>query len=214
METILAHCQALFSQNGSMFAVFFLGGLMGSLTHCLVMCGPLVACQSACGRACGKVSQTMQLPYHLGRLLTYSALGFLAALLGRQLTALPYWETISSLMLAVAGVVFILSSLPAAQHHRLLMASNNRFIRGALMGFMPCGLLYAALMMAATLSNPLAGMVAMALFVLGTMPALLLASAGATLLSQKWQGKMHQLGRAGIACNGLALLVIAAKLVR
>jgi sulfite exporter TauE/SafE len=40
MEALLAHCAAAFSQHGSLFAVFFLGGLTGSLTHCLVMCGP------------------------------------------------------------------------------------------------------------------------------------------------------------------------------
>ena len=57
METLLAHCTAIFSAHSGMFAVFFLGGLTGSLTHCLIMCGPVVACQSACGGGCGKKNE-------------------------------------------------------------------------------------------------------------------------------------------------------------
>lgn len=82
------------------------------------------------------------------------------------------------------------------------------------MSFMPCGLIYAALMMAATLANPWAGMVAMWLFVLGTMPVLLAASGGAALLAVRWQEKMREIGRLGMAFNGFALLVMAAKVMR
>ena len=82
------------------------------------------------------------------------------------------------------------------------------------MGFMPCGMLYAALMMAATLANPLYGALAMGVFTLGTMPALLIASGGAEMLSRKWQHAMQQIGRAMMAFNGLSLLVMAARIVR
>ena len=87
-------------------------------------------------------------------------------------------------------------------------------MRGVLLGFIPCGLLYAAVMMAATLANPLSGMVAMWLFTLGTMPALLIASSGADLLSRKWQHSMQNVGRAMMVFNGLSLLVMAAHEVR
>ena len=71
-----------------------------------------------------------------------------------------------------------------------------------------------ALMMAATLTNPLAGMFAMWLFVMGTIPALLVASGGAAMMAIKWQEMMRGIGRYGMAFNGLTLLVIAAKNMR
>lgn len=215
MQALLAHCSAAFSQHGSMFAVFFLGGLMGSLTHCLTMCGPVVACQSACGGGCGtRLSRSAQWHYHLGRLLTYGALGYAAALLSRQIAAASYWPRLSAVMMLLAGIVFLTSALMPQPHHWLRASAQNHLLRGVLMSFMPCGLIYAALMMAATLSNPFSGMVAMWLFVLGTLPVLMLASGSAALLARRWQGLMQGVGRAGVAFNGLTLLAMAINTVR
>jgi len=215
MEVLLAHCSAAFSQHGSLFAVFFLGGLTGSLTHCLVMCGSVVACQSACGGGCGKrMSAASQWQYHLGRLLTYGVLGFFAALLSKQLAAASYWPTLSAAMMVMAGGLFLLSAVVPNRHALLTYAPQNGLLRGVLMSFMPCGLIYAALMMAATLTNPFAGMFAMWLFVLGTIPALLVASGSAAMVAVKWQEMMRGIGRFGMAFNGLTLLVLAAKAMR
>ena len=219
MEVLLAHCAQLFSQQGGFFSLFFVGGLTGSLTHCIGMCGSLVACQSACagGSACSKRASWAaagQLPYHLGRMTTYGALGFAAALLSKQIAAFAVWPDIAAAMLALAGLMFVASSLPACKHSLFRLPGKLGYMRGVLLGFMPCGLLYAALMMAATVADPLGGMLAMWLFTLGTMPALLLVGAGTQLLTIKWQGAMRSAGRALMAFNGLSLLVMAEKLVR
>ncbi len=133
-----------------------------------------MACRTMCaGGSCNK-TQASQLPYHLGRFTTYGLLGFFAALLSKQIAYSPYWPRISAVMLAVAGVMFLVSSLPKC-HHLFKPNGKLTYVSGLLLGFMPCGLLYAALMMAATTANPLKGMVGMWLFVLGTIPALLVA---------------------------------------
>ncbi len=116
--------------------------------------------------------------------------------------------------MVIAGGLFLFSALIPNQHTLLSYSPKNGFLRGMLMSFMPCGLIYAALMMAATLANPIAGMVAMWLFVLGTIPALLVASGGATLLTYKWKEMMQGIGRFGMAFNGLTLLVLATKGLR
>jgi sulfite exporter TauE/SafE len=118
------------------------------------------------------------------------------------------------MMMVLAGGLFLLSAIAPNRHRLLSFSPQNGFMRGVLMSFMPCGLIYAALMMAATLTHPLAGMVAMALFVLGTIPALLVASGGAAMLAVKWQHLMRGIGRFGMAFNGLTLLVLAAKAMR
>lgn len=88
------------------------------------------------------------------------------------------------------------------------------YLKGVMLGFMPCGLLYAALMMAATTASPWMGMISMWMFVLGTLPALVLASTGAQLMTRKWRDFMPKAGRAVMAFNGIALLVMAERLVR
>lgn len=214
MNELLAHCIAAFDQHGGKFAVFFLGGLTGSLTHCLAMCGPIVACQSACGGSCGKkMPVALQLHYHLGRLLTYGALGFCAALLSRQVMSFAFWPYLSSAIMVLAALLFIASAV-FPTHHRFSINSRSNFLRGVFMSFMPCGLIYAALMMAATLADPLYGMVAMWLFVLGTIPVLMLTSSFASLLSRQWQNIMNGAGRLGMAFNGLALLAMVTHVVR
>lgn len=222
MEALLSHCSAAISGRGSLLAVFFMAGVTGGFTHCLPMCGPIVASEASQCRGCGqgacgsrrKAADATQISYHLGRATTYGALGFLAALFARQLQAFAFWPWLSAFMLACAGVMFLASSLDGCKHSAFLPSGRLTYIRGTLLGFMPCGLLYAALMMAATLSHPLSGMVAMWLFVLGTIPALLLASIGTTMLTRKWQSMMLKAGRAMMVFNGLSLFVMAGKLVR
>lgn len=215
METLLQHCTAAFSLHGNLFAVFFLGGLTGGFTHCFAMCGPMVAGQSACAGGCGKsAANASQWSYHLGRMTTYGALGFAAAFFAKQMAAYAFWPVLSSTMLIIAGIMFLASSFPLKQRKQCNRSAKTSYLRGALMGFMPCGLLYAALMMSATLVNPFAGMFAMWLFTLGTMPALLIASGTAEYLSRKWQHAMQNAGRVMMAFNGLTLLVLATKGIR
>ncbi len=209
MESLLAHCVSTFEGSGPLLAAFFLGGLTGGFTHCLAMCGPFVACERMChSSTCKKAAGATALNYHLGRFTTYSILGFFAAFIGKQLMAFAWWPTFSAIMLAGAGALFLLS---CTQHFKF---GKLTFARGVLLGFMPCGLLYAALMMAATLGTPWLGAAAMALFTLGTIPALIIASLGAEYISRKWQQAMQQAGRVVMAFNGLSLLVLAVNIVR
>mgnify|MGYP000526468576 CR=1 FL=1 len=215
MEQLLAHCGGLFSQHGNLWLVFFLGGLTGSITHCLVMCGPLVACQSACSRSCGgSMKVGTQWHYHAGRLFTYGLLGFFCAYLGKYLAAYSFWPTLSAMMLTTAGLLFIVSAIRPDAHRIALGKIANPLLRGMLMGFMPCGLLYAALMMASTLTNPWAGLVAMWLFTLGTMPVLVATSLGAHHLNRFWANAMDNVGRLVMAFSGASLITTAYKLMR
>src|SRR4030095_7428592 len=99
METIsqlIALCRPEALGSVGVPGSLLLAGLAGSVVHCVGMCGPFVLGQvmadldhgpSAYGewrRLCGAAL----LPYHLGRLTTYAALGSLAGS-GRPLSASP-----------------------------------------------------------------------------------------------------------------------------
>jgi sulfite exporter TauE/SafE len=234
MEDLPEHCMSALSESAvnatsaatffgssNIFFMIFLAGLMGSVTHCLFMCGSIatldaISCGKNCNSVCGKkasFARASGIFYHLGRMTTYGALGFFAALLSKQISSFPMWHFVAAVMLAIAGIMFIMSSLPNCKHFLLKASGKNSYLRGVMLGFLPCGLLYAALMMAATTANPFLGMFAMWCFIFGTIPIFVLANNGAKVLNDKWQSKMQRFGRIVMVLNGAWLLVMAARLV-
>ena len=140
------------------------------------------------------------LAYHLGRVWTYALLGLLVGLLGgsaRSLFDQLGWQRALALAFAAAwiaaGVALFSQGLGLFgarrgqkgqnrrwspwrwQWFRALVAERGfaaRLVLGAVMGLLPCGLVYAALALAATLPSPLHAAVAMLAFGAGTVPAL------------------------------------------
>ena len=214
----MEHCAHAFTQYGSLFTTFFIGGLAGGFTHCITMCGPLVACQTMCRKtSCStrtSLLQSLNITYHIGRATTYGILGFISAFLSQQITDSPLWPWIAAGMLVMAGIMFILSSISGCKHPFINNTPKSAYIRGTLLGFLPCGLLYAALMMSATTADPLRGMLAMWYFVLGTVPALVLANLGINVLTRRWKHVMQPIGRVMMIGNGLVLFFMAVQLVR
>jgi uncharacterized protein len=167
--------------TGAASASALLLGMSGA-AHCALMCGPLNACvSSAAGRA----------RLHFGRALSYLSLGALvggfgagvaahvtvdvAAQASRALIALTLFLT--GLRLFGAGK-WLSRSIPESPRITRWMRSvwvNGRSttsfaLRGLVWGFLPCGLVYAALALAASTGSVLGGVVVMGSFALATMP--------------------------------------------
>ena len=162
-------------------AVFVFGLLSG--LHCVQMCGPIVL---VIGR-----SRPAQLAYHCGRILTYSLLGALAGAAGGGLGILGRMAGLAEGARIVSGGAMILSGIvmigfirkpelinirPAGfTRHigRLLTAPRGKFAVGLMLGFLPCGLIYAALLKAMDSATALSGAATMLSFGLGTAVGLL-----------------------------------------
>ena len=80
---------------------------------------------------------------------------------------------------------------------------------GILLGFIPCGLLYGAVTIAAASGDALAGAFAMAAFAAGTMPALVGVGALGDLAARHWRGAAGRLGPSLMIANALFLSVLA-----
>jgi hypothetical protein len=76
---------------------------------------------------------------------------------------------------------------------------------GALNGLLPCGLVYSALLLAATAGGPLAGGAGMAVFGLSTVPALFVVGVGAGALSTRWRQVLLRVAGAFIVLVGVQL---------
>ena len=187
-------------------------GLAGG-PHCVAMCGG--ACASA-GLAGGARAV---FAFHLGRLAGYAALGAAAAAsvrgmgwLALETSALrPLW-TLANVAALALGVYLLLRARQPAWLDRAARAVWARaqggrlgaapLAVGLLWALMPCGLLYAALAVAALSGGPLDGALVMALFAVGSGIPLLL---GPVL----WLRLRDRAGQWGIRLAGLALAVSA-----
>lgn len=107
---------------------------------------------------------------------------------------------------------------PAATHHAggmpcgalrnfggLLRSANltHVFLGGLFTGFLPCGLVYAYLALAASTADLFRGWLTMAAFGLGTVPAMVLAGAGGRLLSLAARRRLLQVAACCVIVTGM-----------
>jgi sulfite exporter TauE/SafE len=186
---------------GTNLAGMGLLGLAGSALHCGPMCGPLVLGQAASRMACLSCSRMTEprrllaglMPrYHAGRMLTYAALGAGAGLAGGGMAAVL--QPVRAVLLVAAALALLVfawggllgkgsplpgtSALSGAKRAFLRHAPPGGLVFGMVLGLLPCGLIYTALLAAAATCSPLWGAAGMAAFGLATVPVL--AAVGVT----------------------------------
>ncbi len=218
----------------STYPLLFASGLAGGVGHCIGMCGPVVAAFTF-NRA-KRGSLRPQLLYHLGRLTTYGLLGGIAGFTGSFLdvaAAVAPWQrwvlTATGALIAMAGLVLggWLPRIDAAgspgtglvtKACRLLAGDGTagaHYPLGLVLGFLPCGLVYAALLAAAREGMEagsrgggfLRGVLVMAAFGAGTVPALLLVATASGALSVRARAAMTRLSAALVAAAGAIFAV-------
>lgn len=168
---------------------FFIG-LFGSV-HCIGMCGPLAFAIPTFHTRWWLIVAD-KLLYNSGRIITYSLLGLLIGLIGKQLWLLGLQQGVSILtgiLVIMAAITRLLKIRPAYNNalsglfkpinkslHYALRHKSGHFIVGLLNGFLPCGFVYIALIGAVNTPSPLSAAQFMLCFGLGTFPLMLLAT--------------------------------------
>ncbi len=153
-------------------------------------------------------------PLHVGRIMTYTFLGALVGLAGsllEQVGGLVGWEGIFSIVVGIAMIPIALSLMGVLPPIEVALATltggaapmkrmRGRFGQrnpaasvglGILWGFLPCGLVFAMLVVAAGTQTLWDGALTMLAFGLGTVPTLLGFGLAANLLSPQLRGRMQ-----------------------
>jgi sulfite exporter TauE/SafE len=187
------------------------GGLLGS-GHCIGMCGGFVLTLGSHAQNPWR-NLLRQVVYALGRVSVYvlagAFVGFGTWQLGRGSLGIV---TVQACLSIVAGLFLIAEGLFSAGllprpfastkgcsgvnvFATLLRAPNlsTVFVGGLINGLLPCGLVYAYLALAASAGNLFAGAAVMALFGLGTLPALALTGLTGSLLSHVWRQRIFRI---------------------
>jgi len=178
----------------------FVAGIAGS-GHCLGMCGGIAGAlamrrpQAAFGTKLGYA-----LAYNLSRITSYAIAGALAGLLGRTLLNAVDVKPLSIAFRVVAGVIMIAAAAQLMFGWRLLgpleSAGSGLWRRiapwagrqgqsgglggaiglGLAWGWLPCGMTYSMLLLAATTASVPTGAAVMLAFGLGTLPSMVTAT--------------------------------------
>ncbi|EEF80702.1 sulfite exporter TauE/SafE family protein [Methylophaga thiooxydans] len=180
----------------SSYITAFLLGLF-STVHCIAMCGSVIGALTLSLPVEVRESQRRMLPfvfnYNVGRILSYGVAGLIVGLLSTPLTQLnAHWVLrIVSVMVMIGMGLYLAGWFPkfaraerlGAPVWRLLQPIGQKllpvksysqaFFLGMVWGWLPCGLVYAALAVAATAGDPVKGGLVMLAFGAGTLPAVM-----------------------------------------
>lgn len=204
-------------------AAVFVAGVLNS-AHCIGMCGGFAATVGANQRSLGS-NLSRQLIYSAGRIFTYAFLGAISGFAGKQLSNFDtpvvnvqqVFSIIAGLMMVVVGLSVLglfrfrwaganrLAILFATGFRQLLHAPGRTgfFVAGLANGFLPCGLVYAFLAAALATGGVFEGSLLMAVFGLGTVPAMLAVGCGAMLLGHTARQRVFQLAAVMIVVTGV-----------
>lgn len=183
--------------NLAIVAGALVAGLLSS-GHCVAMCGGIGAALASSG---GSAAARSPLFYNLGRVTSYATIGALAGVLGAGALALTGGTTLRLVAQELAALALVALGLRLALRwrwpfveraahgvwraiaplSRAVLPARTRgaaFAAGMIWGWLPCGLAYAMLSIAALTIDPLASAATMAAFGIGTLPALLAFGTG------------------------------------
>ncbi len=203
-------------------ATALLMGLAGG-PHCVAMCG--AACTGIIRLGTPRSPGRSLWAFQGGRLLGYSLAGAAAAVAVQSLSWLtqgaaalrPVW-TLFHLAVLLWGLMLLAQARQPAwvdqagrsvwsRIRPMATARGGVFATGALWTFMPCGLLYSALLVASLSGGPLQGALSMALFAAGSGASMLLAP----MLYDRLRDRGNALRRDwGTRAAGALLILVAA----
>jgi sulfite exporter TauE/SafE len=225
--------------QGGLLLGLFAAGAVGSVVHCGPMCGAFVLGQMSermrrlpAERLCERqrIGNGLLLPYHLGRLTTYAGLGALAAGSVAWFGHQAWFGRLSGVLLVLAALLFMTKALarilPFAGNidraprfwGRMIGAVSRRITRGSLsgdyllgvtLGFLPCGLLYAAIAAAAASGGSATGAAAMVAFGLGTAPILMVIGDTGYAAGRRWNRGIAAAAPVLMTLNAALLLALA-----
>lgn len=191
------------------YTAAFAVGLFGG-AHCLGMCGGIMAALSFAVPAEEKTKRLgILLGYNLGRIGSYTLLGLLVGLLGQQLSG---GSGMTAMRFAAGGLLIAMGLYLAdwwrgLTHLERLGGGLWKFVQplskklmpvknpisavalGAVWGWLPCGLIYTALVYAMAQGNAIESAGVMLAFGLGTLPTVFAGGWFADQLKQLLQAK-------------------------
>ncbi|MDR2486703.1 MAG: sulfite exporter TauE/SafE family protein [Clostridiales Family XIII bacterium] len=213
------------AQTDMGYGMLFVIGLVTSV-HCLAMCGGINLSQSlpkdgGQTGAGGFATFRSTFLYQLGRIVSYTVVGFIVGAFG---SAITFSATLQGVLKLVAGVFMVIMGvvmlgvfpwmrrlvprMPSFFARRVgeeQAGSNSPLYVGLLNGLMPCGPLQAMQIYALSTGNPFEGALSMLLFCAGTVPLTSGLGALSAALGKRFTRKVMTVGAVLVVVLGLSM---------
>ncbi|MGD9239110.1 MAG: sulfite exporter TauE/SafE family protein [Desulfobacterales bacterium] len=224
----------------TLYLLYLSTGFTIGFGHCIGMCGPIVVTLSL--NLKGKNIFFPQLLYHLGRIITYAALGGVVAATGSFTMVAANIESIQKGVMIFTGALIMLMGLAMSGWVSLGNVFGDHFNPGGviskgfakllkvksswvylplglLLGLLPCGPVYTALLGAARTGMDAdsvyhgvsAGMGLMGAFGMGTVPALFLVAKLADMGWLKSRAIIYKVGAVLMILVGIFFIIKAVR---
>jgi len=191
-----------------LFITAFSLGLLSSM-HCVGMCGPL-ALALPLDRSSKHKTYIGIFVYHFGKTLAYASLGILIGFFGKHLPLAASQQRLSIfagafiIIFALYPLLFKKSSFIQTRVFKLMQPiqqalakriktkrTSTLFSIGILNGFLPCAMVYMALVGAVTTGRFIDSVLFMIIFALGTLPAMLGLQIFGASIGQQFRHKIQ-----------------------
>jgi sulfite exporter TauE/SafE len=223
----------------SLYLAAFSSGLLGGV-HCLGMCGGIVGALSLGGQQPGKTSiqRTLffQILYNLGRISSYVIAGVLVGGIGWFLANMLVLDEAKRVLSVFAGLFMVALGFylagwwrglarieqaggviwkriePLGRRMIPVRSPVQALVLGMIWGWLPCGLVYNALIMALASGGAVEGGLVLFSFALGTLPNLLLMGVFASWLTHLVRNQMVRNFAGGLVVLMGVLMIYGALL--
>lgn len=221
----------------------FITGLAISLTHCIGMCGPFALMQlnlRLMSIPADKISQKTKMkfaifmPYYFGKTLTYCFIASVLYFFPFGVVKGGYYNIITIILLGSAALFFLIEGVSQFVNFNLYGNLGNKlafslssflkainlksrnlsgFVSGIILGFIPCGALYAALTSIAGLSSSLSIVIASSIgFGIATIPGLFLVAYLGDYFTSKLRKKLKWIYGLIMLINGFLIIKYLLKI--
>lgn len=197
--------------------VAFFIGLFGSI-HCVGMCGPLAFALPA-NNGGNWLLVFDKFIYQLGRIVSYTLLGLLVGVIGRQVWLAGVQQSVS----IISGVLIIIAALTRLFKWTVFYKSSasgaatfvnkaivytlkhkwGHLVVGMLNGLLPCGFVYLALIGAVNTPTVASSAQYMFWFGVGTAPLMFVAALGSGFFSLNVRKKLNKVIPYFMLCLGI-----------
>jgi len=192
---------------------------LGGSLHCMGMCGGFAVLANAGARHVG--FNLRFAAYVLGKTIAYALLGAIIGLVGAQIGAIKEGASVLAWLAGIAMIIVgghllgwpglswlnppAASSGFVARFAQILKKDSvyGRLAMGLLNGWLPCGLVYAALAMSLSTGSPSGAALFMTVFGLGTIPSLWVAAQISAVIPPTWKARLSSLSGWMVVLFGL-----------
>lgn len=208
----------------------FLVSVFGSFIHCIGMCGPIASARYSMKLMKSdllesKLKMSLDYSYYIGKTLSYLCISSILYFISFKLKEIFFAKYIIFIALLAVSLAFLFSAINFSFINKFStgitrysylsrVAKNFNWFSGFILGFIPCGYLYAILAMVSLKSESyFTVVIATLIFGVGTVPGLFLVAYCGNAILLKYKKLFKLFFKSSMVVNAILICKYAIKIL-